>query len=104
MAQFDVHLNPDGATREHSPYVLDVQSNLLSHLATRIVVPLVRSSDFGKPVPRLNPSFSISGAAVVMSTAELGGLYRRELGDVVISLEDLRGDIIGALDYLLTGF
>ena len=47
MAQFDVHRNSDAATREHSPYILDVQSNLLSHLATRVVVPLVRFREFG---------------------------------------------------------
>ena len=103
MAQFDVHRNSDAATREHSPYILDVQSNLLSHLATRVVVPLVRFREFGPRVPQLNPIFRIDGANVVMSTAELGGLYSRELGEPVGSLAVLRDEIIGALDYLLTG-
>lgn len=103
MAQFDAHRNLDARTREHSPYILDVQSNLLSHLATRVVVPLVRSRDFGPRVPGLNPAFQVDGMAVVMSTAELGGLYSRELGETVGSLAVVRDDIIGALDYLLTG-
>ena len=61
MAQFDVHRNLDAATQQHSPYVLDVQSDLLSHLATRIVVPLMRPGDLGARVPRLNPVFQVDG-------------------------------------------
>ena len=40
MAQFDVYLNPSSKTRNIFPYILDIQNSLISHLATRIVVPL----------------------------------------------------------------
>lgn len=42
MAQFDVHANPNPSTQEEIPYLLDIQSDLLESLATRVVVPLVR--------------------------------------------------------------
>ena len=41
MAQFDVYLNPNAATRKIIPYLLDVQADLLDTLSTRVVVPLI---------------------------------------------------------------
>ncbi|MDO8318030.1 CcdB family protein [Rhodoferax sp.] len=38
--QFDVYANPSPRMRDVYPYVVDVQSDLLSALATRMVVPL----------------------------------------------------------------
>jgi toxin CcdB len=47
MAQFDVYLNPNTATRNVIPYLLDVQAELLDSLATRVVVPLVLAEKMG---------------------------------------------------------
>ncbi len=38
--QFDVFENPSPRMRDVYPYVVDVQSDLLSSLATRMVVPM----------------------------------------------------------------
>ncbi len=52
MSQFDVFDNPNDNTNQSMPYLLDVQSDLLDNLATRVVVPLIaasamdRTSDF----------------------------------------------------------
>jgi toxin CcdB len=43
MAQFDVYPNPSQVSQAHYPYLVDVQSSLLSDLATRIVIPLGKS-------------------------------------------------------------
>lgn len=40
MAQYDVYANPDLRSREQVPYLVDVQSAMLSELRTRFVVPL----------------------------------------------------------------
>jgi hypothetical protein len=40
MAQFTVHENKNPATRSFVPFLLDVQTDLLSDLETRVVVPL----------------------------------------------------------------
>lgn len=42
MAQFDIYRNPNPASANTIPYLLDVQSYLLSHLITRMVAPLSR--------------------------------------------------------------
>ena len=40
MAQFKVYENPNDATRQTYPYLLDIQSNLLDELRTTVVIPL----------------------------------------------------------------
>lgn len=103
MAQFDVYLNPNADTRDVIPYLLDVQSDLLDTLVTRVVVPLVAAEEMGLAAQHLNPQFKIKGESVVMSTAELAGIPIRSLGDKVASLKNRRDEIIAALDVLFTG-
>jgi toxin CcdB len=53
MARFDIFKN-EGEVG----YLLDVQSDLLSGLNTRVVVPLLPKSSAPSPAQRLNPVFS----------------------------------------------
>ncbi len=103
MAQFDVYLNPNPATRKVIPYLLDVQADLLAPLATRVVVPLVLAEEMGLSAKTLNPKFKIKNITVVMSTAELAGISVRSLGDKATSLKGKRDEIIAELDLLFTG-
>src|SRR5674476_385829 len=98
MAQFDVYLNPNAATRKSIPYLLDVQTDLLDTLATRVVVPLILAEEMGLAAKHLNPQFKIKGVAVVMSSAELAGVPNRSLGDKVATLKNKRDEIIVALN------
>jgi len=104
MAQFDVYANPNPETKRAIPYLLDVQTDLLSNLATRVVIPLYSMSAMGKAAKHLNPQFSIKRSTVVMSTAELAGVTLKSLGEKVCSLKEYRNEIIAALDFLITGF
>ena len=38
MAQFDVYTNPNLATKRAIPYLLDIQTDLLNSLTTRVVL------------------------------------------------------------------
>lgn len=102
MAQFDVYPN-QRASHARVPYLLDVQSDLLS-LGMRVVVPLVSADHFGPPISRLNPCFVIEHQAVVMSPTDIGGVPARQLGPVTTSLAHKRDEIIAALDFLIQGF
>jgi toxin CcdB len=104
MAQFDVYTNPNSETKRAIPYLLDVQTDLLNTLRTRVVIPLYSVSAMGKAAKHLNPQFSIKRTTVIMSTAELAGVTVNTLGDKVCSLKEHRNDIIAALDFLFTGF
>ena len=46
MSQFDVYKNLSKHTRHAYPYIVDIQIPLISELATRIVIPLGKSSHF----------------------------------------------------------
>jgi toxin CcdB len=100
--QCEVHANPDD-TDGHIPYLVDVQTDLLSDLDTRVVVPLVRFASFGRSVNRLHPMFTVEDQRVVMATHLLAAVRRRALGAVVASLLDQRDIIIGAIDVLWSG-
>ncbi|WP_235525185.1 MULTISPECIES: CcdB family protein [unclassified Sphingomonas] len=84
--------------------LLDCQSDLLSHLATRFVVPLLPVNALSPPVRRLNPEFRVEDATVVMYTQLAAAVPVRELGDRVASLADEQDRIVAAIDFLLSGF
>lgn len=101
MAQFDLHRNP---RRGSVPLLLDVQANLLSALATRVVVPLVPEKAWGiAPLTRLNPTAVIQRTKYILVFQEITAIPRSALGGVVGSLAERRADLIVALDLLLTG-
>lgn len=100
--QCDAYRNQDDATGE-IPYLLDIRSNLLSDLATRVVVPLIRADAFGRPASRLHPTFTLDGERLVMATHLLAAVRARSLGEAVVSLDDHRDAIINAIDVLWAG-
>jgi len=101
--QFDIHRNAD-ANSKHVPYLLDVQSDLLSGVPTRIVVPMVRAAIYGKAESRLCPLFEIEGVKVIMLTTDIAGVEKSEIGARVGSLAERRDDIRDALDFAFQGF
>ncbi|MES2715999.1 MAG: CcdB family protein [Pseudomonadota bacterium] len=98
MARFHVHANAEGGG-----LLLDVQANLLNHLNTRVVVPLLPLATAPKPAKVLNPVFDIGGASHLMATQFLATVPRRLLGEEVASLQDEAGTIVSALDCLFQG-
>lgn len=85
-------------------YVLDVQADLLSQLATRAVVPLLPLVVAPLAIRDLNPVFEIEGGPHVMLTQAIASVPAREMGRPVMSLGAHRDDVLRALDILLSGF
>jgi toxin CcdB len=56
MARYDVF-----AGSAKGNYLLDVQTDLIEHLKTRMVVPLPPAGATPSPVKRLHPVFEIGG-------------------------------------------
>jgi toxin CcdB len=101
MAQFDVYRNTNPSTSEELPYLIDIQAQLLNHLSTCVVIPL---STKAKPLKHLNPIVVIEEKNVVLMTQEMAGIERALLGERVASLSGERGEIIAAVDFLISGF
>lgn len=105
MARFDVYPNK-GSHAETTPYLLDVQSDLLQGLETRVVIPLRRRECFPTDhIPeRLMPVFKIESADYLMETPKLAAVPLRILKNPVTNLADSQTTIINALDFLFQGY
>ena len=105
MAQLAVYKNKNARTKSTFPYLVDVQSDLLESLHTRVVVPLMRAAALTKkPVSHLTPVINFDGEPYLLMTPQLAGIARSELGAEAGALTDQRQTILGAIDFLLTGF
>ena len=105
MAQFSVYRNKNPRSKATFPFLVDVQSDLLEPLSTRVVIPLTKSPALTKkPVSHLTPEVSFSGERYVLMTPQLAGINRAELGPHAGHLGEGRQAILAAIDFLLTGF
>ncbi|BDU73353.1 CcdB family protein [Mesoterricola silvestris] len=105
MAQFSVHANPNARSKGEVPYLLDVQSDLMSLLATRVVVPLYRPEGArSQALTRLTPEVRFQGMPLIAMVPEMAGIRGRDLGAAVGELASARKEILQAIDLLLTGF
>jgi toxin CcdB len=99
MARFDVH-----RLRSGDGFVLDCQADLLSHLQSRFVVPLMPPEQGPQRAARLNPLFNVHGTKLAMYTQYAGAMQRNELGPVVALLSDHDMEILAAIDMLNMGY
>jgi toxin CcdB len=105
MARFDVYANP-GTHARTTPYLLDVQSNLLDAADSRMVIPLRSLEHFAKvPLPSaLAPVFTIEGREVLLETLKMGAVPVRILKSPVASLTAEQARVTAALDFLFNGY
>ncbi len=99
MAQFDVYGNSG-----EPGYLLDCQSDVLSGLSTRVVVPLLPPDYAPLPSRRLNPRLRVGNEEVVMMTHFAAAVPERTLGSRIGSLGHEHTTIMNAFDMLLTGY
>lgn len=97
MARFDVYV-------VGSAYYLDIQSNILPLLNTRLVVPLLPADKAPAPLRRLHPSLAINGHLLVMATHLMVAVPLKSLGKPVASAMNDYDEIVAAIDMLFNGF
>lgn len=99
MARFDVYTNPDGVG-----YLLDIQASILSHLRTRVVVPLLPPEHAPLPAKGLNPRFRIGDHEVLMATQFMAAIPTSTIKHPVATLNNRHDEIVYAIDLLMQGF
>jgi toxin CcdB len=104
MKQFDIHANPFPRSRERQPFLVTLQSDLLSGSLDTVVVAPLEAADSGKFADHLNPTVTIDEKSFVLIAQELVTVRRSVLGEPRGSLGHDRDKIIAALDMLFTGF
>ncbi|MDO8909412.1 MAG: CcdB family protein [Pseudohongiella sp.] len=104
MGQFCAYKNPNPATCVQYPYLLDIQSDLLSELRTTVVIPLTPSK-LAAPISltRPNPTIAIDDNSFTIMTQEIAGIDRNQLGAQMYNLSSYRSETITALDFVLSG-
>lgn len=105
MPQFRVYRNRNPATKARFPLLLDVQSDLLEDLGTRVVIPMAPAAGVVKrsAMQTLTPLCLVDGREYVLVTPQLAGIATKDLGPAVSDLAAERASILAAVDLLVTG-
>ena len=105
MARFSIYQNSDDHTKT-TPYILDVQTDLLNGLNTRVVIPL-RNSDRYQNLSTsqdLMPRFGIQGKDFILDTPRMAAIPSKYLKKEIGNLRDQQHIVIAAIDRLFHGF
>lgn len=104
MSQFTVYKNENKSSKKAFPYFIDVQTDLLEPLTSRVVIPLAPAKNVSKDtVKGLCPILEIEQGSYVLMTHQLTSVPVSNLKTEVTSLEKFRNEIISAIDLIITG-
>jgi toxin CcdB len=104
MSQFDIFANPFPRSWERQPFLMALQSDLLSRTLDTVVVAPLEPAGTGTFADRLNPRIEIDSQPFVLIAQELVTVRKSALGPSRGSAAAERDRIIAALDVLFTGF
>ena len=102
--QFDIYANKNKASKAEFPFLLDIQSNTLEKLATRIVVPLTPATKINKPTTILQPLVTVNKKQYIALFDEMASYPSSELLVRVGNLVDNRTLFLNALDLIIQGY
>ena len=104
MAQFDLYRHAKSITQEILPLVLDVPSDGLEDLRTRVVIPLTQSQTLSRnPLKTLTSAIEVSGTSHILVTLEPAGVAQRDPGPRMPVIPEERLKIIAAMGLPITG-
>ena len=90
--------------RRPAALVVDIQSGLLDHLKTRVVIPLVQRDHAPKTlIKTLNPCLQINGAEFVLMPQLMASIPVSELTQPVGSAVGHRDEVVRAIDTVISG-
>jgi toxin CcdB len=99
VARFSVH-----RIVESDQLVVDLQSNLLDELKTRIVAPLVPASLLLHSLTRLHVRVEVSGIGYSVAGHLLTAVPISEMGPAIADLSRHADEITAAVDFAFQGF
>lgn len=107
MARFHLYNKPSPRSRAKSPYLLDVQSDHLGSLISRVVIPVTRVAGNyapGRAAQDLAPILEIGGEMFILETPFLGAIRTSELGSATGTLKSEQSRVLPALDRLFGSY
>ena len=103
MAQFDVYPHPIEEWRGQSPYVVDIQSDLVRGVLNRLTIPLTHVW-VEAPTERLAPLVQVEGTALFLDTLGVLAFPASDLRSPVGNLRSEAPRIWSAIAYALHGY
>ena len=104
MSQFSLYQNKDKGTNKTYPYFVDVQSDLLRDLNSRLVIPLTPSKKINEKVAqKLCPAVLIDGEEFVLLANQMTTVPKSILRADVGTLAHYRDEIVSSIDMLISG-
>jgi len=104
MAQYHMHENLNQNSKTKYPFLLDVQTPLLSDLSTRMVIPLAKKEKIEKAViGHLNPAILLHKKWYVVLTQQMAAVPGSQIGPAICDCSSARQEILSAIDFLITG-
>lgn len=102
MARGDICENR-GRGRTVTPFLLDLQADMLARLETRVVAPVLAGRSVPPDLARLHLRVTIDGEDHLVAIHLLAAVPRRDLGTVRATLDDRQHEAMNALDVLFAG-
>jgi toxin CcdB len=103
MSDFKVYENKS-TNSENYPFLIDVQSELLGNLETRLVIPLVKAEELGRhQIKNLNPRIRVNEDEFFAMTQQMAAISKAILGKVIDKVQFSRTEILNSIDFLITG-
>ena len=103
MKQFDVYANTDSDTNQAYPYFVDIQTELLEALNSRVVIPLTAALPNKGLANNICPKVEISAKQYYLLTYQITTVSSSFLRKHESSLLLNRTDILNSLDFLISG-
>lgn len=104
MSQFCIYENRNPGSKKMYPYLIDVQTSLLSDLETKIVIPLAKKEKFENSIIKnLNPIITIKSVEYLVLTQQMAGIPSIHIGAEICDCLSSRHEILAAIDFLITG-
>lgn len=104
MTQFTLYKNEDKSSRKTYPYFVNVQSDLLNDLNSRLVIPLSPGSAVNNTnAKKLCPIINLDEGTFILLVHQMTSVPRSILKAEITSLKSYRCEIMDAIDMLITG-
>ena len=103
MPQFDVYPHPVEEWRSQSPYVIDIQSNLVRGVRNRLTIAFTHI-DVESPGLRLAPVVCIANVSLFIDTLGIAAFPSGDLRGAVANLRSNADALWSALDFALHGY
>lgn len=104
MRQFVIYKNKS-RNRQAYPYFIDVQTDMLAHLNTRLVMPLTQKNNSNSQVKVLTPVVTIDQIdyVVLTTTITVADVKNLKNENMVMDASFLRDQLVAAIDMMFLG-